>query len=169
MNKLKLIAFGFLSFSLLLTACESDNDTLLQPDRSRYISNYDFFLTAAQQIPSNTSTASGRIEGTYDRKTKTYTYKLTWAGLGSAVTGIHIHGIADRGFIALPPPLGPFANGIVQSFSGYSTATSGTYNGSLYVDGTVVRETDLLAGKFYVDIHTANRTGGEIRAQILFP
>ena len=64
MNKLKLIAFGFLAFSLLLTACESDNDTLLQPDRSRYISNYDFFLTGAQQIPSNTSTASGRIEGT---------------------------------------------------------------------------------------------------------
>jgi hypothetical protein len=169
MNKLKLIALCSLLSAFFLTACESDDDTRLDPDYSRYISNYDFFLTGAQQIPANTSTASGRIEGTYDRRTKTYTYKLTWAGLSSAVTSIHIHGIADKGYIALPTPLGLYANGIVQTAFGNATATSGTYSGSLYVDGSVIREADLLANKFYVDIHTTNFPGGEIRAQLNFP
>jgi hypothetical protein len=169
MNTLKLIASASLFSVLLFSSCKKDDDTHLTPDRSRYISNYDFFLTSAQQIPANTSTASGWIEGTYDKRTKTYTYKITWSGLSSNVAAIHIHGIADRGYIALPSPLGPYTNGIVQTIGGNSTAKAGSYSGSLFVDGVAIRESDLLAGKFYVDIHTVNFPGGEIRGQILFP
>lgn len=167
MNKLKLIAVAGLSV-FFLSSCDQDDDTLLTPDRSRYVSNYDFALTNTQQIPANTSTGSGRIEGTYDKRSRTYTYKLTWAGLSSAVNGIHIHGLAGRGYIAIPGPF-PAPAAIAQSASGYSTSTSGSYSGSFYVDGVAVKESDLLSNKFYVDIHTVNFPNGEIRGQLIFP
>ncbi len=169
MNRLKLTVLITVLSVCCFSACQKDDATNLVPDRSRYTSNYDFFLSGTQQIPSNTSTASGRIEGTYDRKAKLYTYKLTWSGLSSAVTSIHIHGLADRGFVALPPPLGTFTNGIIQTASGYSTATSGAFSSTLFVDGIVVKEADLLSSKYYIDIHTVNFPGGEVRGQILFP
>ena len=169
---LKLVAMAAL-FSIALSSCEKD-DNNPNPDRSRYVPNYDFFLTNLQVVPATNSTGSGRIEGTYDKKTKIYTYKITWDNLSSNVTAIHIHGNADRGFVALPAPLGPYTNALVQSPTGFAAAKSGSLTTSLYVDGVVVREQDLLNGKYYVDIHTVNfpvsATGqGEIRGQIIFP
>jgi len=166
MNRLKLLTLSALLSICIFSSCNKDDDTNLTPDRSRYISNYDFFLTGAQQLPPNASTASGRIEGTYDKRTKVYTYKITWSGLSSAVTGIHIHGLADKGYVAFP---GTYPNGIAASAFSNSTATSGSYSSTLFVDGTVINESNFLAGKFYVDIHTVNFPGGEIRGQILFP
>jgi hypothetical protein len=173
MNQLKLISFAFLSV-LFLSSCDKSDTTQFTPDTSRYISNYNFFLSGAQVVPvPTTSTATGTIQGTYDRKTKLYSYVLTWAGLTSNVTAIHIHGIADAGYVALPSPLGPYTNGIVQAPTGFPTAKAGgSYTGNLYVDGLVIKESDLLASKFYVDIHTTTypvTTLGEIRAQIIFP
>ena len=173
MNKLKLIAMAAL-FSMALTSCEKDKNTGIRPDPSQFISNYDFFLTNLQVVPATNSTGSGRIEGTYDRKAKLYSYKITWDNLSSNASVIHIHGNADRGFVALPAPLGAYTNSIVQSqtLSGTLAAKSGSLTGSLYVDGVVVKEHDLLNGKYYVDIHTVNfpaTTQGEIRGQILFP
>jgi hypothetical protein len=166
MNRLKLLSLAAILSLCLFSSCEKDDETNLIPDTSRYISNYDFFLTGTQQIPSNTSTGNGRIEGTYDRRTKVYSYKITWSGLSSAVTGIHIHGLAGRGYVAIP---GTYANGIASAASGNSTATSGSYSGTLLIDGIVIRESDFLAGKYYADIHTSNFPLGEIRGQILFP
>lgn len=170
MYTLRLIALAFLLTGIFLSSCDRDDDTLQTPDTSRYVSNYDFFLTGAQVRPvPNSTSASGSIEGTYDKRTKTYTFKLTWAGLSGPVTAIHIHGIADRGFLALPAPLGPHANGIAYTTFGHSTATSGTFSGSLFIDGVVIKEENFLAGKYYVDIHTAAHPAGQLRGQIIFP
>jgi hypothetical protein len=168
MTKLKLIAIVSL-FSLVFISCDADDDTVQQRDNSRYVSNVDFLMTGSQVRPvPSTSTASGSIEGTYDKRTKVYTYKVMWSGLSGTVASMHIHGIADRGFVALPSPLGPHTNGIIQTISG-STASSGSYSGTLLIDGVAIKEENFLAGKYYIDIHTATRPGGEIRAQIQFP
>src|SRR5215207_8653881 len=177
MNKLKLTAFVSLLSLVLLNSCEDDSD-VLSPDYSRYIPHVNA-LTGAQQVPANSTPGFGRIEGTYDRKTKTYTYKITWQGLTSALlpasstnpaaNAIHIHGPADAGIVALPAPLGTFPNGMVQIAFGYPITISGSYSGTLYVDGTVVKESELLSGKYYVDIHTLNNPNGEIRGQLQFP
>ena len=163
MNKLKLIALScVLSFALI--SCEEE-ETL-----QNSVDNTDFALTGAQAIPASNSTAGGTIKGTYNKKEKTFTYTLAWNGLSGNITAAHIHGVADRGFVAIPvAPLAAYANGIVQTITGFTNGPSGSFTGNLYVDGTVVKEHDLLAGKFYVDIHTAAFPGGEIRGQILFP
>lgn len=165
MNKLKLIVLAGL-FSFTLVSCEQEEDTVSNND----LINYDFALTGSQVVPASNSTAGGAIKGTYNRRTKVYTYTLEWNGLSGNPTAMHIHGVADRGFAAIPiAPLAAYPNGIVQNILGYKASPSGTYNGTLFVDGTVIKEHDLLAGKFYVDIHTAAKPGGEIRGQIIFP
>jgi hypothetical protein len=165
MNRLKLLAIAFL-FSFSLVSCEKDDNSVSNND----LENYDFALTGAQVVPASNSSAGGTIKGTYNPRLKVFSYTIAWNGLSGTVTGIHIHGVADRGFVAIPvPPLAAYPSGIVQTITGFSTAASGSYSGSLFVDGTVVREQDLLAGKFYVDIHTAAFPAGEVRGQILFP
>ncbi len=163
MNKLKLIALaGIFSFTLL--SCEKDNR-----NDNDSIDNYDIVLSGSQVVPASSSSAQGSIQGTYNPETKTFNYQVRWSGLSGNITAMHIHGVADKGFVAIPvAPLAAYPNGIVQNITGYSSGTTGLFIGSLYVDGTVVRTQDLLAGKFYIDIHTAAHPAGEIRGQIMF-
>ena len=149
MNKLKLTAFILLA-AVMVSSCRKSRDTT--------ISNNNVVLNSAQVVPAATSTGVGRMEMTLDFKTNTLSYKINWNGLGSAVTAIHIHGIADVG---QPAP-------IIQTMSGFPTATSGTYSNSLPVDNVVVNEDILISGRYYVDIHTANNPQGEIRGQMIW-
>ncbi|MGZ8543752.1 MAG: CHRD domain-containing protein [Flavisolibacter sp.] len=163
MNKLKLFALASI-FSFSLISCERENRN---DDDS--IDNYDIVLSGAQVVPASSSAAQGSIQGTYNPKTKTFNYQVRWSGLSGNISSMHIHGIADKGFIAIPvAPLSAYPNGIVQTITGYSSGTTGLFTGSLFVDGTVVKLHDLLAGKFYIDIHTAAHPNGEIRGQIMF-
>jgi hypothetical protein len=53
--------------------------------------------------------------------------------------------------------------------SGFPAASSGNISGSFtVVNTTTLLESDLLAGKWYFNIHTAANTGGEIRGQVTF-
>ncbi|HEU4471982.1 MAG TPA: CHRD domain-containing protein [Flavisolibacter sp.] len=163
MKKMKRFAFAIAACLMVFTSCEKEemvDRTAVSPGSP---------LAGAQQIPANNSTATGTIGGTYDRRSRNFNYTLSWAGLSGPPAAIHIHGIADAGFIALPSPLGPYTNGIAQTISGFPAAASGSLTGTLFVDGNVIKEHELLGGKFYIDIHTAAFPMGEIRGQILFP
>jgi hypothetical protein len=70
---------------------------------------------------------------------------------------MHIHGSADPGFNA----------GIIQTFSGYPLKAKGSYSGNALMDGVVLKEVELLANKYYINIHTKLYPGGEIRGQLL--
>ena len=113
-------------------------------------------MSGAQESPANTSTATGSINATYNKDTKILSYEVTWSGLSGNVTGMHIHGATDPGFNAP----------VLQGFSGYKNTPSGSHSGSVIVDGLVIKEEDVLAGKLYVNIHTATYPGGEIRGQL---
>jgi hypothetical protein len=172
MNKLKLMGLvGIFALSgFFLQSCEKDGD------QTRLFINDTIRLTGAQSVPPNALTGTGTMRASYNRETKTLNYIINWTNLTDSVRAIHIHGLADAGFIALPAPSGMYPNGIVQNnTTGFqlTSARNGSFAGSLFVDGTVIRETDLLAGKFYVDIHTKTApytpTGqAEVRGQITF-
>lgn len=111
----------------------------------------NFEINAGQVVPPTTSQSVGNAVVTIDPTVNTLTYRLTYDGnlLLGQETGAHIHGPASVGAnaaIAHNLPLGTFKTGSWQ------------YPENL--------EADLLAGNYYVLIHSAVFTDGEIRGQI---
>ena len=175
---------GILSV-FVLSSCQKDYQSI---DPNVH-SNKGIPMNGSQVVPANASTATGTLDVVYVRGNHTLTYTITWTGLsgppaggasaaptpGATYPAIGIYGLADPGFQAFPyPPQQPtglsnFPNGVAQTItSGFPAATSGTYSGSLYVDDVLIKESDILNGKFYVQIRTAAFPNGQIRGQIYF-
>jgi len=149
MRLLKLTAI--LSFIIIsIASCKQDLNTTI-------ISKKDVVLDGSQEVPAKPSAANGTMDYSYNRSTRTLTYTVRWNSLTGVPVGMHIHGSAGAGYNAP----------IVQNFSGYPSSQTGTYSGTFFVDGLVVKEDDLLRGGYYLNIHTATNTGGEIRGQIV--
>ena len=150
----KLTAF-FLCLSILfVTSC---NDTEELEDENIYYGKA-LPMSSSQETPPFTSTATGTIDANYNRLTKTLSYKITFSGLsGTGATAAHIHGLGEPGIIA----------GVLQTFTPFPAATSGTFSGTLLIDGVKFTEEHLLAGRYYMNIHTAAKPGGEIRGQLI--
>nr|WP_246756699.1 CHRD domain-containing protein [Bradyrhizobium diazoefficiens] len=108
-------------------------------------------LKGSSEVPPNNSTGSGKAEATYDSETKTLTYTVTYAGLTGPALGAHFHGPVEPGKNA----------GIVLPFK---TVQSPIQGSATLTDN---QATDLLAGKWYANIHTAMNPGGELRGQMM--
>jgi hypothetical protein len=156
MKWLKLTVYTFVFSAFLFSACEKEAHLQL----SEYVSAI-IYMTGAQEVPAVTTNATGTIVASYSQYTKTLTYRMTWSGLSGNATAAHIHGIGEAGIVA----------GVLQDFTNTSNTisktASGIYNGSLFIDGTKFTEELLLAGKYYMNIHTAANPGGEIRGQLI--
>lgn len=108
-------------------------------------------MNGAQEVPANTRTATGKAEVRFDKDTRVLTYQVTYIGLSGPVTGAHIHG-----------PAAPGVNGpVVVPFG---APADGTFTGTATLNPT--QAGDLLAGLYYVNVHTAAHPGGEIRGQL---
>lgn len=163
--KLPVLLLVLLAFLSGLVSCQKNADKRI----SKEFSKSDIILNGAQEAPPNTInpvTATGTMNIFYTRETRILSYTVNWSGLTGPVTAMHIHGLAPVGFSV----------GVVQTFTtstiikctSAGTTSCGSYSGTLLVDGVVVKETDLLNGFYYVNIHTAANPGGEIRGQIRF-
>jgi hypothetical protein len=106
-------------------------------------------LTGAQEVPPNASTAVGQGVFLYDDIANLLVFNITFAGLSSAETAAHIHG---------PAPSGANA-GIL-----FGLPTGSPKVGTWTVPDML--EAALLAGQTYVNVHSVNFPGGEIRGQI---
>lgn len=97
-----------------------------------------------------TGSGSGTISGSYDDVTNLLSYTVTWSGLTSPETVAHFH-------VGAPGASGGVALGM--SASSPSSATDVPLNAT--------QESQLLSDLWYVNIHTQNFTGGEIRGQVI--
>jgi hypothetical protein len=119
--------------------------------RSSGADTFGATLTGAEEVPPVTTSATGSMEGTYNRSTNMLSYRVTYSGLSGPATAGHIHGPAGPGQNA--PPVVPFANSGTSPITGEVRLTPEQF-------------TQLSSGQWYVNIHTARNPGGEIRGQV---
>lgn len=107
-------------------------------------------LSGAQEVPPVSTPATGTVEASFDRQTSKLTYRVVYQNLTGVATAGHFHG---------PAPAGQNA-GVVLGFQNAGSPIQGE------ATLTPAQAADLLAGRWYVNIHTRQFPGGEIRAQV---
>jgi hypothetical protein len=113
-------------------------------------------LTGAQQVPPVQTSGTGTANITYDPSTQKVTWSITYSGLSSPVTMAHFHN-------AVAGKDGPVV--IWLSKRGGSAASPITGEATL----TAAQAQQFVAGEWYVNVHSQNHPGGEIRGQVTPP
>lgn len=106
-------------------------------------------LTGAKEVPAVISTGQGLGSFVLNYSATKLEYKVLVSGLSGPITVAHFHyGAADK--------TGP----VVYPLTFTGNATAGT------LDISAAFRDSLLAGKVYINVHTAANPGGEIRGQL---
>jgi glucose/arabinose dehydrogenase len=113
-------------------------------------------LNGANERP-NPVTSPGQGFAIFSLEGNSLTFTITYSGLSSPAILAHIHGPAPASAPAgVLIDLAPYHNG--------PFGTAGSFSGTIVL--TDAQKANLLAGLTYVNVHTVNNTGGEIRGQI---
>ena len=107
-------------------------------------------LDSKVEVPANDSKGTGTLTASFDTDSKKLTWKGSSSGLSGPATAAHFHA-------GEPGKNG----GVVIPITG---ADKGTFEGTATL--TDAQASDMMAGKWYVNIHTAAFKGGEIRGQL---
>jgi hypothetical protein len=137
---------------LVGTGCSKDDDNNTPAPKVDYTLSGS--ASGSQEVPAVTTAGTGTVTGSYNSSTNLLNYTVTWTGLSGPATLMHFHGPALAGTNA----------GVALGITGFTSADAGSYTGSATLNDT--QEADLLAGKWYYNVHTATNGGGEIRAQV---
>ena len=108
-------------------------------------------MNGNSEVPPNTTKGTGMATVTLDTATHKITYDITYSGLTGPATMAHIHGPAMAGKNA--PVVYPFKDP-ASPIKGEGTLTA-------------AQQADMMAGEYYVNVHTAEHKGGEIRGQLM--
>ena len=141
-------AASLVIFVLLLLA--------ISPQVSFAIS-FDLALETSQSVDPpilNGATPSGTATVNVNTLTGAVSITGDYTGMTSNVDAAHLHGLAAPGAVAgVLVPL-PTTAGFTGTFSGGDTLSGGNLAG-------------LLAGETYINIHTGQNLGGELRGQVI--
>ncbi len=118
-------------------------------------------LDGAQEVPPVTTTGTGtgsfKLKSSSSGTVTELEYHITFAGLSGSLTNSHFHN----------GPAG-VAAGVVRNISFNGNTASGSWKSDDAMQPlTSALVTELLAGRIYVNLHTAANPGGEIRGQVL--
>lgn len=120
-------------------------------DRQANLVAFTTQLRAANEVPPNASRAIGSVDAVLNKDTNLFRWKVNYSGLTGPATAAHFHGPAAIGVNAgvVLPWQGP----IVSPLEGRATLTP-------------AQAADLMAGRWYANIHTAAHPAGEVRGQM---
>lgn len=138
----KLAMFGMCLLALSM-GCKDDDEDDVTPE-----TKVTAILSGANEVPQNTTSATGTVSGTYNEETNMLEMRITYQQM--TPTAWHIHEAAKG------------SNGPVILNLGTTFTSPYTYTNTL----TEEQEDDLLDGMYYVNIHSAAYPNGEIRGQL---
>jgi hypothetical protein len=148
MTQFRLAINGVVLAGLLGLLCASGQAQMSTPSTSALTAR----LSGASEVPPTIGSGSGLLQATLDKQSRVLTWSLAVAGLSGPVTAAHFHGPAAPGEnagVAIP-----IAAGLKSPDNGVVTLSTAQVE-------------DLLAGKWYVNVHTAANPNGEVRGQVM--
>lgn len=145
--------------ALAVAACNNE-------EQERYVAE----LSAANEVPANTSTAVGRVVLLVNKDATGAEYSVEVDGLSAGIQGGHFHRAPSGSN-------GPIVLSFFFNSSGVATnsVTPGTTDLEINkaIARTITKEqldailSDLRAGNLYANVHTPTRPGGEVRGQMI--
>jgi hypothetical protein len=135
-----------------ITAVLAASLLLLALPAAAKIVHFTANLNGASETPPNDSHGVGHARVNLDTVTRKITWTVTYSGLSGPAVAAHFHGPAPVGKAA--PVAVPLVPPLASPIKGSATITDPQVG-------------DLLAGMWYINIHTAQHPGGEIRGQVL--
>ena len=136
-------AFVAVTAFALLMGCSKKDD--MQPASTT--TNLVATINGAQQLPANSSTATGNFNGAFDSKSQTLTYTVVFQGITPTAAHIHTGAPGTSGSVAIP-------------FATLTSPITGT------VTLTPEQADNLLNNRMYVNMHSCAYGNGEIRGDI---
>lgn len=120
-----------------------------------YAQSYTLSGTAsgANEVPPVSTAGTATISGTYDSSTNMINLTVQYTGLSAGLSAAHLHAA----------PAGS-NGGVIINLNPTTGSTSGTISGTFAVPSA--REAELITGDIYLNIHSSNNPGGEIRSQV---
>src|SRR6478736_1291246 len=107
-------------------------------------------LKSSNEVPPVDSKGSGSVTAAFDTASKQLSWKGSVTGLSGPATAAHFHSAESGKNGAVVVPIAGADKG---SFEGSATLTD-------------AQAEELMAGKWYVNIHTAANKAGEVRGQV---
>jgi hypothetical protein len=150
----------FLAFALIMSSCEKDDD---KPNNEVKFENV--MLSGGNERPTVVnSPGKGTFTGTYDKTTKMISYTITWSGTTTPVTAMHFHNAIPTANLSATEVSGNVVIPIpgTGNPATYTSPVTGTTRAL-----TADEETALLAGNWYVNLHTSQFPGGELRGNLV--
>jgi len=127
----------------------------LASQASAFVYLFDFPIDGLQEVPPVATPGTGNGVVTYDDFTNMLSWTITYQDLIGQATLSHFHGPAGFGMNAgVQIDIAALSGGIASPMVGMTTISES-------------QEADLLAGLWYVNIHSTFRPGGEIRGQVV--
>jgi hypothetical protein len=133
------------------SSAPSSSNTTSSPPAVTSGSDVTATLGGSSEVPAISGGGMGMFEARLDPATSLLKWTLTYSGLTGVPTAAHFHGPAIAGENA--PPVVPVDGNLASPIIGVTTLTA-------------AQMSDVKAGKWYVNIHTAANPNGEIRGQL---
>jgi hypothetical protein len=108
-------------------------------------------LRSANEVPPNASQGSGSVDAVLNKDINLFRWKINYTGLTGPATAGHFHGPAAIGVNA--GVVVPWPSPMRSPMEGSATLTT-------------AQAADLMAGRWYANIHTAANPAGELRGQM---
>jgi hypothetical protein len=134
----KVLALATVAFGLLATPALAETV------------HFQGTFSPGAEVPPKATGGKGTCAATLDTSNHKLDYDITYSGLTGPATAAHFHGPAEAGKNA----------GVVVPLS----STTSPIKGSATL--TEAQQADLMAGKWYANVHTAANPAGEIRCQM---